>query len=383
MDITNPLDKLMSYIEESQFKGYDPYDALNSPILRLLSLNRKYLRIAFIQGLKRMPVNLRPVFGIAKGYNPKAIGLFLWGYTKLYRVEPKEHYLDKIKTLLGLLANLASPGYSGLCWGYNFDWQSRAFFVPAFTPTIVNSSFTGHALLDTYAYTGIERALEMALSIKNFIIKDINRHIEGDTFCFSYTPIDTVFVHNSNLLGASFLIRLCRYDKKENLKDTALRSLDYTMKYQRDDGSWYYAETDYQKWIDSFHTGFILQSIKYFFEEGYGIGDWEASFDKGVQFYSQKFFLSDGTPKYYHNRTYPIDIHSSTQGIVFFSRMGLYYRQLTERILKWTVNNMQARNGYFYFQKRRYHNIKIPYIRWAQAWAFHALTDYRFNYDKT
>ena len=28
-------------------------------------------------------------------------------------------------------------GYSGPCWGYNFDWQSRNFFAPRGTPPAV------------------------------------------------------------------------------------------------------------------------------------------------------------------------------------------------------------------------------------------------------
>ena len=56
------LSKLRGYIEESNFNGYDPYDALNSPFLRAISFGNKYLRIAFTQGLKRLPVNLHPLF---------------------------------------------------------------------------------------------------------------------------------------------------------------------------------------------------------------------------------------------------------------------------------------------------------------------------------
>src|SRR4030043_1689744 len=56
-----PVLRLQAYIEAAGFKGYDPYDALNSPILSGLSLGNKVLRIAFIQLLKRLPVNLRPL----------------------------------------------------------------------------------------------------------------------------------------------------------------------------------------------------------------------------------------------------------------------------------------------------------------------------------
>ena len=31
---------------------------------------------------------------------------------------------------------------------------------------------------------------------------------------------------------------------------------------------------------------------------------------------------------------------------------------------------------YFYFRKGRFLTNRIPYMRWSQAWAFHALTEY-------
>ena len=42
-------------------------------------------------------------------------------------------------------------------------------------PTIVNTSFIGHALLDCYEYTGLQQALEMAVPIKDFILNDLHR----------------------------------------------------------------------------------------------------------------------------------------------------------------------------------------------------------------
>ncbi|MRR58621.1 MAG: delta-aminolevulinic acid dehydratase [Deltaproteobacteria bacterium] len=375
MDIQPQLEKLKLRLEREDFKGCDPYDALNSPILTTLAIGKKWPRIAFIQALKKLPFNLRPLLGVRKGHNPKGIGLFLWGYAKLYKATSDPSHLRAIDHLLDLLEELKSTGYSGNCWGYNFDWQSRAFFVPKYTPTIVNSAFIGHALLDTYLHTGNRRALDFALPIKDFILNNLYRTEENGAFCFSYTPLDKTIVHNANLLGASLLIRLSRYVPDENLKEVALKSLAYSMRHQRTDGSWFYADTSIQGWIDSFHTGFNLQSIRYFLDEGYA-GEYREAYEKGVRFYAENFFLPDGTPKYYHNKVYPIDIHSPAQAIVFFSGMGEKYKGLTERVLAWTMDNMCDSKGYFYFQKFPRFTNKIPYMRWGQAWAFHALTEH-------
>jgi len=375
MKIWFHIEKLKEYIEKEDFKGFDPYDALNSPILRALSFKKKSLRILFIQSLKKSVLNVRRFLGIKIDYNPKGIGLILWGYSKLFKIEKRPEHLNKIEFLLELLAQLKSKGYSGSCWGYNFDWQSRAFYLPRFTPTVVNSSFIGHALLDTYEITKKEKALDMAISIKDFILYDLNRKEENSSLCFSYSPLDKSYVHNANLIGSSLLIRLYRFSGERILRDTALASLKYSMNYQKPDGSWHYAETPYQKWIDSFHTGFNLQSILYFLEQGFG-EHYKIAFQKGVDFYEKHFFLEDGAPKYYFNKIYPLDIHSAAQAIVFFSRMGKDYFNLAQKVTVWMIENLQDKKGYFYYQKRRFFKVKIPYMRWAQAWAFHALTSF-------
>jgi len=372
--ITTNLGRLAT---DDDFAGYDPYDALNSPFVRASSLGTKYGRIAWTQFLRRSPINLRPFIGVPKEHNPKALGLFLGGFTKLQAINNVD-YSQEIERLMNLLEINRSKSYSGYCWGYNFDWQSRAFFIPKFTPTIVNSSFVGHALLDLYKLTGQQRALDMAVSIKDFILEDLNRTKDGDTFCFSYTPVDKTGVHNANLLGASLLIRLFDMVGDEVLRTTALESLAYSMKYQHSDGSWFYAETSMQSWIDSYHTGFNLQAIRTFLDLGEA-QSYRQTYQKGIEFYAKNFFLDDGTPKYYHDRVYPIDIHSPAEAIYFFSREGEQYLELTDRVAKWTIDNMLSARGDFYFRKGRKFTNKISYMRWSQAWMFHALAEYQLN----
>ncbi len=378
MDIKDRVDKLKSFVEAADYAGYDPFDALNSPFVKAVSSRSKTLRMVFTQLLRRSPVNLRSVLSVEKGHNPKGIGLFLGGYAKLYSLNNDESLKPEIEYLLELLESLKAVGYSGNSWGYNFDWQSRTTFRPKGTPTIVNSSFIGHALLDCYELTGSQRALEMALPIRDFILNDIKRVDEGQTFGFSYTPVDNSVVHNANMMGASIIIRLNKYAPDQSAHQLALAALAYSMNHQESDGSWYYADTDCQKWIDSFHTGFNLQALRYIIADGEG-AEYLRNYESGVEFYADNFFLNDGTPKYYYNKIYPVDIHSPAQAIYFFSGMGEKYLTLTENVLRWMLNHMQSPEGYFYFRKGRLHTNKICYMRWSQAWAFHALVEYMFQ----
>jgi len=373
--VQNCIEEMLSYIESADYAGYDPYDALNSPLIRRIGASNKWVRIGATHLIRRSPVNLRPLFGIRKGHNPKGIGLFLWGYSKLYALTKEPRYLERVDYILNLLEQLQSKGHSGNAWGYNFDWQSWTFMRPAGTPNIVGTSFIGHGLLDCYELTGRQRALNMAIPIKDFILCDLHRTTLDGTFCFSYTPVDTAVVHNANLLGASILARLTAYCDDNRLTQAALSSLDYSMRHQRDDGSWFYADTSIQDWIDSFHTGFNLQAIRYILDSGLA-PQYRAAYGKGVEYYAGNFFLEDGTPKYYHDRTYPIDIHSPAQAICFFCREGKEYQDLTDRIANWMLQNMYSGRGFFYFRKGRFLTNRIPYMRWSQAWAFHALTEY-------
>jgi len=40
------IEALMEYLEAEDYAGYDPYDALNSPLIRRLSANNKWLQTA-------------------------------------------------------------------------------------------------------------------------------------------------------------------------------------------------------------------------------------------------------------------------------------------------------------------------------------------------
>ncbi len=375
MDITQHLDQLRAYIEKRGFAGYEPHDALSSPLLRAASCGTKWGRIACIQSLSRCPVNLRPVLRIRPGQNPKALGLFLEGYTRLHQRDPRDEYADRAAELIRRLAALGTQTRSGHGWGYHYDWQSRAFFLPKFTPSIVCSSFVAHALLDAAEVFGSREARELALPVGGFFLRDLNRIVEGDGFCFSYTPLDRYAVHNASLLGASVLIRLHHLTGAAALRDAGLAALAYSMKHQRDDGSWYYSERNTSHWIDSFHTGFNLESIRRVLNCGEAAA-YRQAYERGVRFYADEFFLPDGTPKYYADSTYPIDIHAAAEAISFFADEGEQFASLVDRVLEWTLQNLADRRGFFYYRKTRYLTNRVPYMRWSQAWMFRALATY-------
>ena len=383
-EVLKSFKKLKDYCERENFKGWDPYDGLNSALFQWMPIlpKRRLTRLMWIQLFKKLPFNIRPIVGIKKGHNPKGLALFLSGYSNLSSFEGlRNESIEKINLLADQLISLRTNGYSGNCWGYNFDWESRAFFQKKFTPTIVATSYAANALIDAFEVTGNETYLNEAISSKEFIIHDLKRtYLNDGTFSFSYSPHDQTSVFNASLLGAKLLSRIYYYTKENDLRELAKKAVEYCVHFQNEDGSWYYSPLPFHQWIDNFHTGFNLECIS-----DYALhtndNSYVSSFDKGMKYYLETFFDPQGRAKYYNNSTFPVDIHSPSQLIIVLTKTRLIDKntELVDKVLDWTIKNMQSPKGYFYYQKRKFYTNKIPYMRWSQAWIFYGLTYYLLN----
>jgi hypothetical protein len=381
ISIKDSLDRLFTYCQNQDWCGYDPYDGLNSKIFQALPLCKKsrFARLAFQQVNKRSIVNLRPLFMVAKGRNPKGIGLFLCAVTNVSRLNNNGEYRQLISKFIDWLKEDVSSGYEGDCWGYNFDWQSRAFFLPQGTPTVVNTSFISRGILNAYRLTQKEEYLRIARSSCDFILKDLNRMQGHNGFCFSYSPLDHYYVHNATALASSLLAGVYTETGEDSLAQEAKLSVQYVIDHQKENGAWSYGEdaVAQKTGVDNFHTGFILESLKIYSESTKDM-DCVPNIRRGLDFYQKNFFCENGAPKYFAEKMYPFDIHSAAQAVITLTQLKAYGadQELCHRVLSWMINTMQDHKGYFYYQKAKHLTNKIPYIRWSQAWASHALATY-------
>ncbi|MFM7431647.1 MAG: delta-aminolevulinic acid dehydratase [Flammeovirgaceae bacterium] len=370
---------LREYVEARDFAGWDPYDGLNSQLFRASPFKYSRLaRLAWIQLFKRNPINLKPITLVKPGHNSKGLALFLSGYIQWQNWKPSHQHLEKIKYLVEKIKEIRTPGYSGSCWGYNFDWQARAFFQPKNTPTIVATSYVANALLDAYELLKDKELLSVARSSCDFILKDLNRTKDdyGD-FCFSYSPLDNTQVYNASLLGSKLLLRIYTYTKENHLKEAALQSARYCCRGQKADGSWPYGTLHFHYWVDNFHTGFNLECLHDIIVLS-GEQSLKPCLDKGLRYYLDNFFTEKGESKFYNNSLYPIDIHAPSQLIIVLSKLGIIdsNKDLVKRVVGWTIQNMRDKKGYFYYQIKPFMSSKTPYMRWAQGWMFYSLSLY-------
>ena len=124
------------------------------------------------------------------------------------RSQTKEAEIEA-RELLDDLMWMRLKGFKGAAWGYNFDWQSRSFFVPRGTPTIVPTAFAARALCEAAEVLSRDEYLPFARTICNFILNDLNRSEETtDEVCFSYSPLDNTRVFNASLLAGETLAKV-------------------------------------------------------------------------------------------------------------------------------------------------------------------------------
>ena len=367
--------KLLNYCRVNNWAGHDPYDALNSELFKRLPFFDYWLpRLALTQLLKRSPINFRPLLIIPKTQNPKALALFLMAFLKLPQNGQFEQE-NSIDMMVESIKTLRSPHINYWCWGYSFPWQGRSVLAPRGEPNLVCTVFVANALIDIYEKNQTTDYLTMAASAAEYLLNKLYWS-EGDNAGFSYPlPSFQTRVHNANFLGAALLCRIYKHTGEKKYLEPALKAARYSASMQHPDGGWYYGEQDKQNWIDNFHSGYNLVALRTLCNY-LNTDEFEPHIRRGFKFYRNHFFREDGAPKYFHNKIYPIDIHSVAQSIITlmeFKNLDQSNVALAKRVLEWAIANMLDKRGYFYYQITPLYKNKISYMRWSEAWMLLAL----------
>lgn len=368
--------KLVDYCRATNWAGYDPYDALNSKVFGILPfLNARVPRLVLTQALKRSPINLRWLLLVKKAQNPKAMALFLSALVKLTgsNLVAAE---GLIELMIERLIALRSQGTDYWCWGYSFPWQMRKAIVPRWAPNLSCTAFAANALLDVYENFQDLRCLEMASSAAEYILDELYWARGQVVAGFSSPRADLQGqVYNSNFLAAALLCRVYRITGEKRFLDPALTAARYSAAMQFSDGSWTYGEMRSQQWIDNLHTGSnlcALRSIGRYAETS----EFETCLRSGLDYYRSHFLCEDGAVRYFHDRTYPIDIRCVAQAIITLKELEDLDPVCTseaQSVFQWAMSHMWDDRGFFYYRLLRHWTNRIPYIRWSQAWMLLAM----------
>jgi hypothetical protein len=372
--VYDSLKKLERWVEDHGYQAFEPFDGLSSPLTKLTGGNLLLQRL-LLQAVRQSPINIRPLIGIRPLPSTKGRGYMAAGYLTMHGLTNDPQYRQKAVSNLEWLTQHKSPHYQDYSWANHFAFASRGGTYPAHEPIIVWSALVGYAFIDAYEMLGDSRYLDVARSVCRWILA-LPREQTSSGVCLSYHRLFQESIHNANMLGAAMLARTWKHTRDPELLDVAAEAMRYSCTRQLPDGSWWYGEEAKYHWIDNFHTGYNLDSLKHYVEST-GDESFRPGMMQGLEYFMTHFFRDDGCPKYYHDRTQPIDSQCAAQAIetlATFSTLEPKTLPLAMHVARWWITNMQDDDGYFYYRAYPLMKAKAPMLHWAQATTYKGLT---------
>jgi hypothetical protein len=371
--LTETILRLEDHGHRHGWMGPDPYDGLNAT--RFISLPRRSVlgRRVVMQVVKRSPIDLRPLLGIAPTRNAAAVAWAVSAYATGSFL-PAELQRDRLRETTRLLLSMRLPDWEEACWSYPFDTQSRVFFYAKTDPNTIATSFAGMALLDAFEATGEEELLDSARSVARFLVANVPQTPDPPGARFGYLVGDQSPIHNANTHVCALLARLVAHGEEASL-NRIREGLSWTIERQRADGSWPYGEREDLDWVDNFHTGYVLDALRTCADASVDSRA-EPAWRRGLDYWRANLFGEDGLPKYYDSEPYPIDAQCAAQGIQTLALASLHEPSCLDqawKVFDWTMDNMRREDGLFYFQRRRYWVNRVPHMRWAETCMYLAL----------
>lgn len=368
------LDRLVA----RDFTGFDPYDGLAARRLWLRpALRSRAGRLAVIQAVRRSPWNLRRLAAVPPLLNPKTLGLTLSALADLHAITGGPHLRHLATALRERLVALRSPGWSGACWGYPFDWQARSFFLPAGTPTVVCTAFVAAGLWRAAIEFSDAECARLARSACDFVLRDLQRTPSAAGWTFSYSPRDHAVIHNASALGAALLATTARQTGEPALAHAAEPAWASLLDAQAEDGSWPYGAAAHHGWVDGLHTGYILEALAD--AEPAADSEAAAALRRGLEYYRGRMFDAEGLPlDRSGSRPSRFETHGAAEALLVLARFGVRDpdgRPAVQRLATFLLARMRGSDGLFadLWAGRPIRRTPDGFARWTQAWMLRAL----------
>jgi hypothetical protein len=349
----------------ADFRGADPFDGLWWGWPRAVVGGRRR-RQAVVQAHARSPVDVRRLYRRRAAVIAKALGVFASVGARAGHLTPDAGSRGIALRAAELLDRDRSAGPHA--WGYPWDVQTRWSFYPAGSPNVVATAFAASGLLEAGASTGRSDLVERARAAACWACDELWVQPEG---YFAYHAGRPVNIHNASMLGAWLVHAGAGADGAA--RERVARAVERTLAAQRGDGSWAYGEGGGLAWVDSFHTGYVLQCLDRLRGVDVRVGEAVA---RGAEQY-RAFFDDGGRARLWADKPYPEDGHSAGTGLstlALLVRRGLVERELLERVAL-RVLDRGLRGGHAVHRRYRWGATTVRYPRWCDAHVALGLVD--------
>jgi uncharacterized protein YyaL (SSP411 family) len=234
------------------------------------------------------------------------------------------------------------------------------------------------ALLHGFRNLNDKKYLLASRQACDFLLRDLAvLHETKEEKSISYVPkMRTDFtVININALCSALLAQVGALTGELHLFEESRKLMSFVARMQTVEGAWYYTSNPRQSLVahDNYHTGMILDAL-IAYEQATGDKRFHGNLEKGLSFYRQRLFTQEGAPKWSNDKTYPLDVHGSGQGILTFSLSGDL--EMAHRVALWAINNFYKGNGDFIYQKGRFWDKKFTLLHWCNGWMVRGLSTF-------
>lgn len=368
-----------------KFAGYDVYDLRSNELFAFLASTR--LGTPILEFADRHPVFIRNILFLHPRRYAKAMALFIEIYLWIYQKTQEKSCLENVaKCETWFMENIVEMnGVWG--WGLPLEWKSGSTIYPKNrVPFLIDTAYAVISLLKILrdGYSSNKAATQKALEkvYEGLLKKSSSMTISSGESFFRFSPIDEKPIHNSNLYTAYALLSLNKYlNQKGPEPDRIRQSIFFTLKRQKADGRWTYGDPDSDAgfdYTDNFHSVYILRALKCI-HQYYNEKEIENAIKKGVQFYCREMVDPFYGPKFRPDRIFPIEIHSCAAQLLVYAEFHTLIENAAAKInerLEWLKKNMWDRTGYFYYRLKKDGTlVKVPFIKWGQAWMARALME--------
>jgi len=348
---------LWSRLESRGFCGCDPYDALSASRLPRWACASGVGSRIITQVVKHSPLPLQPLLGVEPSDDAYTLGHALLAAVRL------DVWSTRVITRL---RELAWHDGALVAWGYHFPVHTRFFSYAPPTPNLIVTAFVAKGLAAA-TREGLADCREELRGAAEFVLQSLPRLADHTGRCFGYVPGERAAVHNANMLAALLLCEAAELCGEEAWIDEAVACAQFTVARQAADGSWPYSEEPYGRWVDGFHTGFVLEGLARVVT---ATGDeaLHAALQRGVRFYVAQLFGPGGEPKYYPHRAYPFDALSAAQGLeTLHVALGGTAAAAVPGQLEWALEHLVRPDGRVAYQVHRGWTDWREFPRWSSA----------------
>ena len=314
---------------------------------------------------------------------PLADAHYAMGFAYLHQATGEKTYYDRARHFLDVLWETRCPKTERFGWGYPFGWETVWGNFSANVPLITTTPYGYEAFDAVHALDGDPRRLEIMRAVAEHGLRDYNEteHAPG-VFASSYSPVDRRRVVNANAYRAFLLTAASRRFGSEEYWQAAQRPLGFVLHVQESDGSWIYAHDGWDKFIDHYHTCFVLKALTKI-ERLTGHEGCRTAIARGVDYYFKNLIDERGLPKPFAKPPRLIIYRRELYDLAEAINLSLLLRDrfpqfntLLHTCLEELIHRWQMKNGAFPTRQLLVGWNRVPMHRWGLSIAFRALALY-------